>query len=200
MDDPVRPEPTQPPATSALVIYRPLVEKVVAALGALVTHQVAYLLAAAADPGSGPLTDHGHLSLQWAIVTPLAVGAAAGFVVWQLKSLGFRSHLSAGHLGSMVVAFFLVQESLEGLAAGVSIGRLLQHPAIAIGVLMAPIVGWLLSRLLAGVTELAARLLATADLPSPISRPLLVPLPVSCRSTGAGSPSRPRAPPSTLRS
>ncbi len=185
-------------ATSALVIYRPLVERIVAALGALVTHQLAYLVVPLLGLNAGATTDHGHISLQWAVLTPLAVAAAAAFIIRQLRSLGFRSTISGRNLGVWIIGFFLVQETIEGLVGGHSLVELAQHPAIAAGVLLAPLVGWVMSRLLAGVTELAARLLARPILGVP-EKAQLIPIPVRSNSVRVGPRSRPRAPPSSLR-
>ncbi|MEM7323694.1 MAG: hypothetical protein AAF531_11470 [Actinomycetota bacterium] len=185
----------------ALIIYRPLVEKLLAALGALVTHQIAYLLAGAVAGGNVAVTDHGHLSVQWAVVTPVAVAAAALFIIWQLRSLGFRSNLSARSMGAMVGGFFVVQELIEGFVSGRSAVATMTHPAILIGIAIAPIVAWFIARLLSGVTELAARFVTgRPSLTFPLSGPRLVPVPVSVRSQVVGGRSRPRAPPSRLRS
>ena len=191
-------------SNQALVVYRPLVEKVIAALGALVTHQVAYLLASVMATAVGmttaETTDHGHLGLQWAIVTPLAVTAAVGFVLWQLKSLGYRSGLSARKMTLLVAGLFLVQELIEGFVSGRSALATLTHPAIIIGVAVAPAIAWAMSRLLAGVTDLAARFISRPPvLVFPTSGPRLVPLPVRYQSSSLGGRSRPRAPPSRLR-
>ncbi len=186
-------------AKSALVIYRPLVEKTVAALGALVTHQLAYLAASIVGLNAAAPSDHGHLSLQWAVVAPLAVGGAVAFIVWQLKSLGFRSVIPARQLAALVVGFFLVQETIEGLTGGLGLTELLAHPAIAAGVMIGPIVAWVIARVLAGVTELAARLLARPPLPILDSSAPLVPVRISWGSELVTTASRPRAPPSALR-
>lgn len=189
---------TNQQANSALVIYRPLVEKIVAALGALVTHQLAYLLVPLLGFNAAAASDHGHISLQWALITPVAVAAMAGFIVWQLRSLGFRSALSARSLGLWIVGFFLIQESIEGVAGGHSLLELATHPAIAAGVVLGPIVGWLISRLLAGVAELAAKFLVRPSF-GVAPKAQLIPIPVRSKSVRVGSPSRPRAPPSSLR-
>ncbi len=63
----------------ALLVYRPLVEKVVAALGALFTHQLAYPIASLLGLDAVSASDHGHLSMQWAIVTPAAVAGTCAF-------------------------------------------------------------------------------------------------------------------------
>lgn len=181
------------------MLYRPVVEKLVAALGALITHQVAYLLVSLLGPSIAAPTDHGHLSTQWAVVAPVAIGAAALFIVRQLRALGFHAIVSTRQLSGFVVAFFIVQELVEGLIAGVPIAELVRHPAIATGVLLAPLVAWLLVRILDGVGELAARFLTAPTPLFPPARPRLVPIPVRVRARIAGSPSRPRAPPSSLR-
>lgn len=186
-------------ANPALVIYRPLVEKLVAALGALVTHQMAYLVAPALG-STAVTTDHGHLPLQWAIVTPAAVAAVAGFIVWQLRSLGFRSDLSARSMAATVAGFFALQELIEGFVAGRSAVATLTLPAVLIGVVLAPLVAWGLVRLLSEVTDLAARFVGPRPVVSfPPAKPALIPVPVRYRSRVAGARSRPRAPPSSRR-
>ncbi len=188
-----------PSRNSALVIYRPLVEKILAALGALVTHQLAYPLASLAGLDAVAPSDHGHLSLQWAVVTPLAVAGVAVLIVWQLRSLGFRSFVSARTLGALIVGFFVVQEMIEGLTAGHTPTTVLTHPAIVIGVMIGPLIAWLLSKLLTGVTELAARLLSPDRIPEPAPGQLPRHRGLRFTSTPGGSPSRPRAPPFQLR-
>ncbi len=184
--------------SAALTVYRPLVEKVLAALGALVVHHFAYLFSGLIG-GGGTATDHGHLSLQWAIVSPLVVLAVSGFAVRQFRELGFRLSLSLRALSGFIIGFFLLQELVEGLIDGRSPLTVVAHPAIAIGVVLAPLVAWLLTKLMAGVTELAARLLSEPPFGGPPDRPILIPLPVRVSSTNSRSPSRPRAPPSRLR-
>ncbi|MGI9612913.1 MAG: hypothetical protein ACR2QO_08400 [Acidimicrobiales bacterium] len=184
---------------TALVLYRPLVEKIIAALGALVTHQLAYLVTSVLGLQATSPSDHGHLSTQWAIVAPLAVGAAAGFVVWQLKALGFRAAVSIRQLSVFVAIFFLAQEAIEGLLEGLSLAQLLGNPALLAGLTIAPAVAWLLNRVLTGVTELAARLLAPASVLATAVRVIIAPVEIRFSTVRAGSPSRPRAPPFQLR-
>ncbi len=179
----------------ALEVYRPLVEKAVAALGALVTHQVAYLAASLAGSETSSASDHGHLPLQWAVVAPLAVAAMAGFVLWQLRVLGFRSHISTGRLAGWVVAFFAIQESIEGAVGGHSLIEVATYPAVVTGLLIGPMVAWAMGRVLTGVTRLAELLLGRSTEPTPVASLPLVPRSVTARSAGALASSRPRAPP-----
>jgi len=183
----------------ALSLYRPLVEKVLAALGALFTHQLAYLVASLLGLDATAASDHGHLSLQWAIVAPVAVGAICLFIVWQLKGLGFRTSISTRYLGALIAGFFLIQEFIEGFAEGLTVVEVATHPAIVAGVVLAPLVAWCICRLMAGVTDLAARFLSEPAFGGPPSQPVLVPIPIRCPPGRTASPSRPRAPPSRLR-
>ncbi len=188
------PNPT-PAIAPAVALYRPLVQLLVAALGALITHQLAYLAAnslAGFDPSSGP--DHGHLPLQWTLVTPLAVGGAGCFIVWQLRQLGFQSLISPRKLSALVVAFFAIQELAEGLFDGRSALSTITSPAVLLGFGIAPAVAWLLTRLLRSVTELVAALLSGGRIHPPAAGPL-VPLPVHWTSASSVSTARPRAPP-----
>ncbi len=189
--------PRQTP--EAVTLYRPLVEKVVGALGALITHQIAYLLVSLIGLRFASLSDHGHLSLQWAVVAPLAVGAIAWFIIRQLQGLGFRSSMSARYLSALVAGFFIVQETIEGLLSGLSVVEIATHPAVLAGLAIGPAVAWFLCRFMAEVTELAARFLNGLDFGYPAPRAELIPIPVRCTSTTVGPRSRPRAPPSTLR-
>ncbi len=167
-------------------------------LGALVVHHFAYLFSGLLG-GGGTVTDHGHLSMQWAIISPVAVLAMSAFAVRQFRELGFRLSLSVRALSGYITGFFLLQELTEGLIDGRSPLAVAAHPAIIIGVLLAPLAAWLLTRLMAGVTELAARLLAGPHVGGPPNRPVLIPLTIRVSSTDYRSPSRPRAPPSRLR-
>ncbi len=189
--------PRQTP--EAVTLYRPLVEKVIGALGALITHQIAYLIVSLLGLRFTTLSDHGHLSLQWAIVAPLAVGAAAGLIIWQLQGLGFRTAMSVRYLSGLIAGFFVIQETIEGLAGGLAPTEIMTHPAVLTGLAIAPLIAWLLSRVMTGATELVARLIGDSDFGYPTERAVLIPVPVRDTSTNVGSRSRPRAPPSTLR-
>ena len=187
------------PVPEAVTLYRPLVEKVVGALGALVTHQIAYLLMSLVGLRFTALSDHAHLATQWAIVAPLAVGAASAFIIWQLRGLGFRSNMSVRALSGLIAGFFVAQETIEGLLGGHSPLQVIAHPAVITGLIIAPLVAWVLTRVMAGVAELAAKLLATDTFGNPPDRGQLIPIPVRTTSAQAGTRSRPRAPPSSLR-
>jgi hypothetical protein len=133
----------------------------IAALGALVVHQLAYVATAGLEwlpHGFGPLVsdlDHAHLSTQWALLTPVAVVGAVVLVLRQVRDLGYRSSSTTGIAAASSV-LFLVQEGLEGWFAGSATGGLITTP-VAVGLLLAPIVGRVIVRLLADAAEVVAR-------------------------------------------
>ena len=178
-----------------------LIVRALGALGALVTHELAYLAIAALTVGQPSHSDHRHLSLQWAAVAPVALVAASLWVLRTLRSLGYRrASLSVPRLGANVVAFFVVQEVLEGLLTGHGPAQSLTHPATVAGVVLAPLVAWAIARLLGSAADVAARFVRLAAVVTAArpARPALVP--VRHASRIASSPSRPRAPPTLLRS
>ena len=140
-----------------------------AALGALVIHQLAYLFAfPLADIRAARLAGHEHLSTQWALVTPLAVVAASTLILRQIKHLRLGSDLRAGPLAALSGLFFLAQETIEAATQGVGIASTLANPATTIGLLLAPFVGLAFVGTLHRATELVAGLLAT---PAAVSFP-----------------------------
>jgi hypothetical protein len=191
--------PTTPDRPALSPSVRATVEVALAALGALVTHQLAYLAVSVLAIGVPSLSDHRHLSAQWAIVAPIAIGISGVWIAKQLRSLGLSSSLagsiSVHRLGGLVAVLFLLQENLEGAFTGHGPAQVLAHPATTIGVVIAPLVALALRRLLLGTAELVARFISTESLfiPATPRRPDLVPVPV--RSHRGSSRSRPRAPP-----
>lgn len=168
-----------------------------AALGALLIHQLAYLIATpfSALPAVG---DHGHLSTQWALVTPAAVVAASFFVLRQVRSLHLGRTVNRNHLALASASMFLGQELVETLLGGENAIGALTHPAALIGFLLAPLVAIAISHLLSEASELVARLFHA---PAPLEHPrsLVMPRPVAdaapslCDLTGTPSRGPPRA-------
>ncbi|MEM8925613.1 MAG: hypothetical protein AAGD35_19075 [Actinomycetota bacterium] len=128
-----------------------------AALASLVTHQLAYLAVYPVEATRvAKLADHGHLGTQWALVTPVAVVAASWFILRQIGDLGIGRGLSGRRLGGAATALFALQETLETTARGEAVWAVFTHPAIVLGLVLAPVVGWAFARML-GVVETAVR-------------------------------------------
>lgn len=166
----------------------------VAALGALVLHQLVYLVLAGA--GGLHLTgEHGHLSTQWAVLAPAAVLGAAALVLRQIKQLGYQL-VSAGRLATASGVLFLCQESIESTLAGNSGLSFLLSPAALLSVALAPLVGWTLVAALTTVAEAVAGFVAAisptlvgAD-PAPIATFLAVDTSVILGQSPARGPPR----------
>lgn len=197
---------TARPADQAPIVpgsVRALVEVALAGLGALITHQLAYLAVSALSIGVPALSDHRHLSTQWAVVAPVAIGLSLTFVARQIRALGLSDALAdtvaLPRLAAIVAALFVAQETIEGVFTGHPVSQSITHPATVIGVALAPIVAWLLKRLLIGTAELLARFIAVARAVEIPATPARVPAPVFVRSSRSDGPARSRAPPRRLR-
>lgn len=134
---------------------------VLAALGSLVIHQFAYLLAFPATRHAGEaLVEHGHMTTQWAIVTPLAIVMAVVAVLRQARQLGLTNPLRVSTLGSSAALLFVGQELVESFIAGRSVLEAFAQPALVLGVVVAPLVAWFIVRLLRQATILVGQLIA----------------------------------------
>ena len=136
-----------------------------AALTSLVMHQLGYLLAIPAmgdtavgntAVGNTAVGDHGHLSAQWAIVTPVAVISAVVMILRQVRNLGVAPAFESSRLAAVAGVLFVAQETTEALVAGQSIGSVASHPAVWIGLLLAPLVALAVVRLLRRVGDIVA--------------------------------------------
>jgi hypothetical protein len=170
------------------------------ALGALVVHQLAYLVVAPAGPTRvAALAVHRHLPLEWSVVTPLAVLAAVAFILRQVRLLAAAGvvpdQISARQLTFTAAALFAVQEVIEAGLFRHNLSVLWTNPALGLGLALCPVVAVAVARFLRGTTELIARLWHRPR-PAAIPRSRFVPMPLTVPS----SPSRragcrPRGPP-----
>ena len=80
----------------------------------------------------------------------------ASDVVRSLRSRDGARHIDPLVLGSAIAVFFTVQEALEFTIAGSPAITLLTSPLFLTGVALAPVVGWLLSRLVNGLADFAS--------------------------------------------
>lgn len=134
-----------------------------AALASLVVHQLAYLLAYPLGPLSiGNFGDHGHVSAQWAVVTPVAVLSAVALILRQVRNLtslrgGVPESVCPRTIAMIAGALFVGQETIEGLVAGQSVWQVLTHPAVLLGVLLVPLVALVIVRVLHRVGEIVAQ-------------------------------------------
>ncbi len=144
--------PRQPQASHQAGRRRPVLERAVAVLGTLVTHELAYALSEV------DAVSHQHMSLLWTIGVPLSFLGLAGFILWQLRNLGLRLTISSRHLALWVTSLFLVQEMVEAVVDGHGPAVVVTNVAVWLGLLIGPSVAWVIAFLLRRVVELATRL------------------------------------------
>ncbi len=187
------------------VIERPVTGQIaslgLAVLGLLVTHETAYAVLAWLAPfqGGGGLVDHGHQNLLMATAGPLALWATAAFVIRQVRRMEVVSTWGPQRLSIAIGSFYLVQESLEILAAGPGgpgLAAFIENRAILIGLVLTPLIARILLRMLAQAEELLAAWLLKSG-PALIRagetrpKPLVLPIATGIRH----APGDPRGPP-----
>lgn len=170
-----------------------------AALVALLVHQLAYAALVLVAPHAGHVGDHGHLSTQWALVTPLAATAAAGLIVRQVKSLGLAPALDWRGLAVLSAVFFVGQETIESIVQTGGLTTAATNPATWIGVLLAPALALVVVTILRQASELAMRFLdGPPALPTPASA-LARPADNCAGCARILGPCSPRGPPRPIR-
>lgn len=170
-----------------------------ASLASLVVHQFAYLFAyPTVALRTAALGDHGHLSAQWAIVTPLAVTAAVAIILRQVRNLGVSSPFRARWLALLAGSAFLGQETIEGIGAGLTFAEIVTQPAIWLGVALAPMVSMVILRLLRRVGDFVAeKARARVNSPCDIDAAIVSPQRVRVSSAVFESVAAPRGPPAS---
>ncbi|MEM9133791.1 MAG: hypothetical protein AAF962_19445 [Actinomycetota bacterium] len=155
-----------------------------AALGSLVVHQLAYLAAYPVQATrAAQLADHGHLTTQFALVTPIAVVAAAAFILRQAKGLGLGAGLTARQLTVCTWLLFGIQETVETVLRGDPAWSVITQPAVVLGLLIAPLAAVGFRRMLQ-VVEDAVRQWYQRPTTAPLPRPRAL-RPVSDRPLAA---------------
>lgn len=167
-------------------------------MSALVVHEMAYLVLLG-HPG-GVTLDHSHLATQWGLVTPIAVVAAAAFIIGQLRQLGAGRSIDHRALAAITALAFTAQELTESVVQSGGLDAAFTNPAILIGLAFSPLVAWVVARVLREATDLLAGILPpTTPLLAPVAA--LVPLATShrCPTTIVDRSTSERGPPSSVR-
>lgn len=180
-----------------------------AALASLVVHQLAYLLAypvvslgsIAGIGNAGSFGDHGHVSAQWAIVTPVAVLSSVALILRQVRNLtsvrgGVSALVRPTSIAMIAGPMFVGQETIEGLLAGQSLGQVLTHPAVVLGIMVVPLVSMAIVRLLRRVGEIVAqKATLRVEFPFATDSGVGAPRRVRVSSSVVGRVAAPRGPP-----
>jgi len=171
-----------------------------AALVALLVHQLAYLTAfPLLTLHADHVGDHRHLSTQWALITPLAVSAAAGVIVRQVRSLGLAPGVDWRPLALLGAGFFAGQEAIESVVQTGGLEAVAVNPATWIGLLLAPALARAVVAVLRQASELAARCLERPHAPALPACVVARPTDDRARTNRILGPCSPRGPPRLIR-
>lgn len=156
-----------------------------AALGSLVVHQLAYLAAYPVQATrAAQLADHGHLTTQFALVTPIAVVVAAAFILRQAKGLGLAARLRARQLTVATWVLFAAQETIETVLRGEPAWSVITQSAVVLGLLITPLAALGFRRMLQVVEEVVRQWYDHRPVAPPAPRPRAL-RPVSDRPLAA---------------
>ncbi len=129
-------------------------------LGVLIAHEVAYLTSSIA--GYGNSVAHGHLKTAWLVGSVALLAVATRAVVTSLRRR--RHHVGQPtQLAALIATGYVSLEQLERLADGYSLTTLFSEPVFWIGIAAAPLIAVLLTRALRTVELVAARLIDSRD-------------------------------------
>lgn len=118
-----------------------------AGIGTLTAHEVAYLSRAALVSAGGADVSHAHLPVLWGFGTAIAVAAITRIVVLSLRSRAGGRSVDSGLLAAAIIALYVSQEAAELWWSGQPAISLLAQPTLWLGVVAAPLVALLLARL-----------------------------------------------------
>ena len=174
---------------------RPFTFLALVALGTLVGHQLAYGLVASHDA-----IGHGYLGAVAALVVPLGF-LAMGVVGLRLSGAGVeRIGPWLATVASTQIAVFVLQETLEAAGSGHGAGSVVSQPVFWVGILLQPLVAWLLVAISRRGVE-AVRTIGGGDTPATAAVGVVTAAPVARnvhRPDPAASHRRRRGPPTSL--
>lgn len=126
-----------------------------AAMGVLVVHKLAYTVADFLAPVA--LVDHSHLAAAWSVGSFAMLAWLARVIVVSVRR---RKHadLNAGGLATTIAIGYAALEQAERLLAGYEATALLGEPVFWLGLAFAPLVAVVLTHSVRTVTHLAAGL------------------------------------------
>lgn len=169
-----------------------------AGVGTLVVHEVAYLPGSIGASVAGGGASHAHLPLLWGVGGSIAILGLVRYIVRSLRSRDGVRFVSVHWLAATMAALYTSQEAAERALSNSPAISLLTEWVLWLGLLAVPLVAWVLARLVECIVEFASgtpartRSRRTAVLPGPV--PAVVPVPEVARLahtlTRRGPPAR----------
>jgi hypothetical protein len=125
-----------------------------AGVGTLAVHEIAYLPGSVATSVSSSGVSHAHLPLMWGLGGAVAIGALVHYVVGSLRRRSGDRFVDPLWIGLAMGAFFTSQEAAERAMSGSPAVSLVTEWALWIGLIAVPLVALVLARLVRCITGL----------------------------------------------
>ena len=127
-----------------------------AGVGTLAVHEVAYVPGSVRTAFGGDGVSHAHLPLLWGIGGTLAIAILVRYVVSALQGRAGARSIDPLWLGGTMAALFVSQEAAELAMAGSPSIALLGKPTLWLGLVAVPLLALLLAFVVNGVAELVS--------------------------------------------
>ncbi len=127
-----------------------------AGIGTLSVHEIAYVTRSSFASATGAEVAHGHIPVLWGLGGAIAVTVMVRMIVSAMRSRGNGLSVDPVLLGAAIAALYVSQEAAEVTLAGDAAISLLAEPVLWLGLAAAPVVAWLLTRLVTTVVDAIA--------------------------------------------
>lgn len=145
-----------------------------AGVGTLAVHEIAYLPGSIDVSVRGNGVSHSHIPLLWGLGGAVAIAALVHAVVRSLRSRTGERTIDPSWLGLTMGAFYISQEAAERAMSGSPAVSLLTEHVLWFGLLAVPIVAIVLGRLVGGIVDrLVAEVIGNRP---PTARPRRLPV------------------------
>ncbi len=146
-----------------------------AGVGTLAVHEIAYLPGSLARSVSSSGVSHAHLPLMWGLGGAVAIAGLIRYVVGSLRRRGGDRMVDPTWLALAMGAFFISQEAAERAMSGSPAVSLVTEWVLWLGLVAVPLVAIVLARMVRCITHYIAEntlrrvpTVSTADLFDPV--------------------------------
>lgn len=142
--------------TLEVVRHTRLDSLLLAGVGTLAVHELAYLPGSVGTSLAGGPGHHAHMPLLWGLSGAVAIAALVHYVVRAMRGRPGHRFVDAPSLGLAIGALYISQEAAERALSNKPSISLLSESVLWLGLLVVPVVSVLLARLVSGLVAVAA--------------------------------------------
>ena len=142
--------------TLDVVTHTRLDSLLLAGVGTLAVHEIAYIPGSVGTSATGNGVSHAHIPLLWGVGGAVAIVALVRYIVGSLRSRGGDRFVHPGWLGLTMAALYISNEAAERTLSGSPAASLLTEWVLWLGLAAVPVVALALARLVRCIVDRAA--------------------------------------------